>query len=142
MTDEEYNALTDTHPRPYIVEFENQNGGALLLYGGEHTLNPDDPQIIDIQTRWDSFRPTVALMESRLGFFVQGFQNPVETYGEMGWAFSLARKDYIPVYTWEAPCFTPLIIRHSRHFTFISVMNHSHCFIFHLIRFSEELLTN
>jgi hypothetical protein len=103
LTDEEYNALTDTHPRPYIVEFENQNGGALLLYGGEHTLNPDDPQIIDIQTRWDSFRPTVALMESRLGFFVQGFQNPVETYGEMGWAFSLARKDYIPVYTWEAP---------------------------------------
>lgn len=103
LTGEEYDALVDTHPRPYIVELETQNGGALLLYGSEHTQDPNDPQIADIQTRWNNFQPTVALVESRLGFFVQGFQNPVEEYGEMGWAFWLARKDNIPVYTWEAP---------------------------------------
>ena len=103
LTSEEYGALVDTHPRPYIFEIENNNGGALLFYGSEHTQDPDDPQIADIQSRWNNFQPTVALVESRLGFFVQGFQNPVKKYGEMGWVFSLARKDNIRVYTWEVP---------------------------------------
>jgi hypothetical protein len=102
LTSEEYDALVDTHPRPYIVEIESQDG-ASLLYGSEHTQDPDDPQIADIRSRWNAFQPTVALVESRLGFFVQGFQNPVKEYGEMGWAFSLARKDNVPVYTWEVP---------------------------------------
>ena len=103
LTDEEYGMLVDTHPRPYIVEIDTQNGGALLLYGSEHTQDPDDPQIADIQNRWSAFHPTVALVESRLGFFIQGFQNPVVEYGEMGWAITLARKDNVPVYTWEVP---------------------------------------
>ena len=103
LTGEEYNALVDTQPRPYIVEIETQNGGAVLLYGSEHTQNPNDPQIGDIQERWNEFQPTLALVESRLGFFIQGFQNSVEEYGEMGWVFSLARKDNVLVYTWEAP---------------------------------------
>ena len=34
---------------------------------------------------------------------MEGLQNPVEKYGEMGWAFSLARKDNILTYTWEMP---------------------------------------
>jgi len=103
LTSEEYGTLVDTHPRPYIVEIETQDGGALLFYGSEHTQNPYDPQIVDIQTRWNAFQPTVALVESRLGFFIQGFQNPIKEYGEMGWAFSLARKDKVIAYTWEAP---------------------------------------
>ena len=103
LTDEEYDALVATHPRPYIVEIENKNGGTLLLYGSEHTQEPDNPQIADIQTRWNDFHPTVALVEGRLGFFIQGLQNPVEEYGEMGWVFSLARQDNVSVYTWEAP---------------------------------------
>jgi len=103
LTSEEYGTLVDTHPRPYIVELETQNNGALLFYGSEHIQDPDDPQIADIQTRWNDFQPTVALVESRLGFFIQGFQNPVKEYGEMGWAFWLARKDNLPAYTWEIP---------------------------------------
>jgi hypothetical protein len=103
LTDEEYNTLIDSHPRPYIVEVKTQNAGTLLLYGSEHTQNPNDPQVADIHTHWNNFKPTVTLVESRLGFFIQGFQNPVKEYGEMGWAFSLARKDNVPVYTWEVP---------------------------------------
>ena len=103
LTSEEYGALVDKHPRPYIVEIETQNGGALLLYGSKHTQNPNDPQIADIQERWNEFQPTVSLVEGRLGFLIQGLQNPVEEYGEMGWAFLLARKDNVLVYTWEAP---------------------------------------
>lgn len=103
LTSDEYSALVDRHPRPYIVEIETQSNGAVLLYGSEHTQDLDNPQIADIQNHWNNFQPTVALVESRLGFFIQGFQNPVEEYGEMGWVFSLARKSNIPVYTWEAP---------------------------------------
>jgi len=32
LTNEEYGKLIDIHSRPYIVEIEIQNGGALLLY--------------------------------------------------------------------------------------------------------------
>ena len=103
LTNEEYSSLVDTHPRPYIVEIESQNDGALLLYGSEHTQDPNDPQIADIQTRWDNFHPTIALVESHLGFFIEGFQNPVEKYGEMGWVFFLARKGNISTYTWKMP---------------------------------------
>jgi len=103
LTNEEYSSLVDSHPRPYIVELETQNGGALLLYGSEHTQDQNDPQIADIQTRWNNFHPTIALVESRLGFLIQGLQNPVENYGEMGWVFSLARKDDISTFTWEMP---------------------------------------
>jgi len=103
LTSEEYGSLIDTHPRPYIVEIESQNGGALLLYGSEHTQDPNDPQIADILNRWNNFHPTIALVESRLGFFVEGFQNPITKYGEMGLVFSLAKKDNISTYTWEMP---------------------------------------
>lgn len=103
LTSAENGELVDTHSRPYIVEFETPAGGALLLYGSEHTQDPNDPQIADIQSRWNEFHPTVALVESRLGFFIEGFQNPVVEYGEMGWFFSLARKGKVPTYTWEAP---------------------------------------
>ena len=70
LTSEEYNALINSHPRPFIVELENRNGGALLLYGSDHTQDPNNPQIAAIQVRWDTFQPTVALVESLLGFFV------------------------------------------------------------------------
>jgi hypothetical protein len=103
LTSEEYGELVDIHPRPYILEIDTQADGALLLYGSEHTQNPNDQQIADIQTHWNDFQPSVALVESRLGFFVDGFQNPIAEYGEMGWVFSLARKDRVHVYTWEAP---------------------------------------
>jgi cytoskeletal protein RodZ len=66
MDNEEYGQVIDQHERPYIVEIEAANGGAVLVYGAEHTKDPNDPQIEDIKTRWAEFHPTVALVESRL----------------------------------------------------------------------------
>lgn len=96
----EYEALAVTHPRPYVVHLESSQG-AVLLYGAEHTRDPHDPQIADIQTKWNEFSPSVALVEGRLDFLAEGFMNPVVELGEGGWVNKLARDNGIPSYTWE-----------------------------------------
>ena len=102
MTRAEYDQVFAEHPRPYVVPIEAA-GGAVLLYGASHTKDPGDPQIGDVQRRWEAFRPTVALVEGRLGFLLPGFMDPVRHYGEMGAVNALARKDGIAVYSWEPP---------------------------------------
>ena len=104
MTPDEYGAVIDTHPRPFVYEIEpsSPNGtGAALIYGAEHTKNPDDPQIADMATRWEVFAPTVALVESDLGMMFPAFMDPVETFGEVGAVHALARDAGLPTYTWE-----------------------------------------
>ncbi len=103
MDDAAYAAVISTHPRPYIVEVTAVNGGAVLIYGAEHTKNPQDPQIEDIQRRWDNFQPTVALVESQLGILFPGLMDPVETFSEPGAVHALARRDGIITYSWEPP---------------------------------------
>jgi hypothetical protein len=103
MTNKEYGLVIDQHKRPYIVEIEGVNGGAVLIYGAEHTKDPNDPQIADIENRWVNFHPTVALVESRLGILFPGLMDPVETFSEPGIVHALARKDGVPTYTWEPP---------------------------------------
>ena len=103
MSSAEYEAVISTHPRPYIVEITVQNDGAIIIYGAEHTNNPQDPQISDIQARWDNFQPTVALVESELGILFPGLMDPVETFSEPGAVHALARRDDIPTYSWEPP---------------------------------------
>lgn len=96
----EYEKIIDKHPRPYIVDIRNSNGG-VVLYGATHTKNADDPQIADIERRWDEFKPTVALCESRLGILFPGIMNPLKEFSEPGFVHQLARRDGIPTYTWE-----------------------------------------
>lgn len=103
LTSAEYGAVIDVHARPYVVEVTAVNGGAVLLYGAEHTKNPTDPQIGDIEARWGQFRPTVALVESDLGILFPGLMDPVETFSEPGAVHALARRARIPTYTWEPP---------------------------------------
>lgn len=100
MTPAEYGEVIETHPRPYVVEVSS-GAGAALIYGAEHTKNPEDPQIADITERWGEFKPTVALCESRLGILFPGLMNPVQTFSEPGAVHALARRAGIPTYTWE-----------------------------------------
>jgi hypothetical protein len=103
MTGPEYAALVDTHARPYVVEISAGRGGRVVLYGAEHTRDPDDPQLADIRERWDRLRPTVALVESRLGILFPQLMDPVKTFSEPGAVHALARRDGIPTYSWEPP---------------------------------------
>ena len=103
LNNAEYGDLMDSHDRPYIVEITTSNGGAVLLYGAEHTKDPNDSQLADIEARWKQFEPSMALCESQLGILFPGLMDPVRTFAEPGFVHALARKANIPTYTWEPP---------------------------------------
>jgi hypothetical protein len=86
------------HPQPYVYA-----SGDVFVYGSVHTQDPGDPQLVDIETAWRQFHPTVALLEGRLGFLFPGLMDPVEEYGEMGRVNALAKRDDVTTYTWELP---------------------------------------
>lgn len=96
LTMEQYDSLSESHPRPYLVEAEG-----VLLFGASHTRDPADPQLARLAAEWKAFRPTVALVEGRLGFLLPGLMDPVEHYGEMGAAAARARVEDVPIYSWE-----------------------------------------
>lgn len=86
------------HAQPYVYEADNA-----LIFGSTHTKDPGHPELAQIEQQWRRFKPTVALVEGRLGFLIPGFMNPVREYGEMGRVNALAKVDDIPSYTWEFP---------------------------------------
>ena len=90
------------HEEPYVVRLR-EGDGELLYYGARHTQDPENPQVVEIQRLWEEFDPTIALAESRLGFFIGPLGPGVEQFGEAGAVFALARRDDVPVYTLEAP---------------------------------------
>jgi hypothetical protein len=100
MTSEQYDSVSEIHPRPYVVTIENGRG-SLVLFGAAHTRDAADPQLDSLRALWAAVRPTVALVEGRLGFLLPGFMDPVAAYGEMGAVAALARADGLPIYTWE-----------------------------------------
>lgn len=89
---------TGDHPCPYVLQRPQ-----LLLFGGAHTRDPKDSQLLLVQHYWNELKPTVALVEGRLGFLLPGFMDPVKTLGEGGAVAALARKDGIPLYNWDLP---------------------------------------
>jgi hypothetical protein len=100
MTPEQYDSVSQTHLRPYVVTIENDRG-SLVLFGAAHTRDTADPQLDSLRALWADVRPTVALVEGRLGFLLPGVMDPVTAYGEMGAVAALARADGLPLYTWE-----------------------------------------
>lgn len=90
------------HHEPYIVRL-GSGQGELLYYGARHTQNPENPQVLELQRVWHEFDPTIALAESRLGFFVGPLSAGVKQFGEAGAVFALARREGVPVYTLEPP---------------------------------------
>jgi hypothetical protein len=102
MTDAEYDRVIETHRRPYIYEISS-GAGAVLVFGAEHTRDPNNPQIGLISESWARFRPTVALVEGRMGFFPAAFVDPVEQFGESGAVYGLARRHRVEIHTWEQP---------------------------------------
>ena len=93
-----FSIYTGEHPRPYIIETKNT-----LIFGAEHTRDANHPEIKLIEEKWRNFKPTIALVEGRLGFLLPGLMDPVKELGEGGKVKQLARKDGIPVYNWDLP---------------------------------------
>ena len=101
MSMAEYGELAESHARPYVVELDAAGGGSLVLFGAEHTRDPSDPQLAEIDRLWAGQSPTVALVESRLGILFPGFMDPVRTFSEPGHVARLAKRDGVTLYTWE-----------------------------------------
>lgn len=87
---------TGEHLRPMIVE-KNK----VLVFGAEHTRDPKHREIAMLEEKWKAFKPTVALVEGRLGFLLPGVMDPVENLGEGGKVKELAHKDDVPLYNWD-----------------------------------------
>ena len=91
-----FSRYTGEHARPYIVRNK-----AAVVFGAEHTRDAAHAQIKGIEKEWQALKPTIALVEGRLGFLMPGLMNPVETLGEGGKVKELAQRDGIPIYNWD-----------------------------------------
>ena len=89
---------SEGHDSPFFFR-----AGNVVVFGAEHTKDPNDPQIALIDKLWDQLDPTVALVEGRLGFLAPGLMDPVETYGEPGHVLGLAKEHNADAFTWEMP---------------------------------------
>lgn len=101
-TPEEHDAVNArVWPAPYILEIDAANG-SLLMYGAHHTRDPKNPQMADIERRWKSFQPTVALYEGRQrGFVDSRILEPLSGRTEAEKLQSLAHRDGVRLYSLE-----------------------------------------
>ena len=77
----QYSAIE--HRNPYVLEFKTDSG-ALLFFGAEHTVDPQNPQIADIEKRWAVFKATVAYNEGGNPPTFNDLREAVRAYGEAG----------------------------------------------------------
>ena len=82
------------HARPFIISSDKY-----VIFGAEHTRDCNHKEIKMIENSWNRLKPTIALVEGRLGFLLPGFMDPVENLGEGGKVKALAHKRGIPVLT-------------------------------------------
>jgi len=104
MTLNEYtvSGLIDTHARPYVFTVENKSTkGAVLVFGAEHSFDPDHKQFPVMKENWDQFNPTVALVEGSLDLILTWFFDPIKASGEGGYTQTMARSKGIELYSWE-----------------------------------------
>lgn len=77
--------------------------GSLLFFGALHSKDPGHPQLAALRRAWTEFKPTVALVEGRMSFFVGSMTQGVRVFGEGAMVYSLAQDSGIPLYTLEPP---------------------------------------
>ena len=100
MSMKDYDEIVNDHRRPYYFSVSNSNG-VVHIIGVDHTSDLSHPHLDSIRVKWEQAGPSVALVESRLGFLFTWGQNPIEKYGERGLTAFLAKKDNAQLYTWE-----------------------------------------
>ena len=98
MSFREYAARRHTFPQ--ILQIQAASG-ALFYYGVAHTSDPANPQIAEIQRFWHAFRPTFAFNEGGAPPVLDTVEETVGRYGESALVRWLARRDGVPVETFE-----------------------------------------
>jgi hypothetical protein len=88
------------HSFPQILQIQGASG-ALFYYGAAHVNDPANPQIAEIQRFWGTFRPTFAFNEGGTPPVFDTLDETVRRYGESALVRWLARRDGVPVDTFE-----------------------------------------
>ena len=101
MSMADYEAIIQTHRRPYTFSLMALNGSKATVVGVEHINDPGASSMDTVRTLWQDTDPDVALVEGKMGFLFTWIQNPISTYGESGLTASLAKKSGTSLYTWE-----------------------------------------
>lgn len=101
MSWDEYRGVAATFEPPVIRTFADGPDGAVLFFGAEHSGDRSHPQFAALAEAFEEFEPSMVLVEGRLGFLLPGLMDPVETYGESGFAVAEARRRGLPFYSWE-----------------------------------------
>jgi hypothetical protein len=100
MTWEEYNELK--LQGPYILRLTHEEG-ALLYYGVMHTTTADDPQLADIERRWEAFRPSLAFTEGGDWPSEKSREEAIRRGGEQGLLRYLADRDGVKTQNIDPP---------------------------------------
>ncbi len=75
--------------------------GEIYLMGVHHTSSPEAEIIGHIESEMRQFKPDVALVEGRMGFFIGGRKGGIRTFGESGLVYSLAKEMSVPCLSFE-----------------------------------------
>jgi len=94
MSWEEYNS--QPRENPYVLELESKKG-KLLYYGAFHSVDLKNPQFAEIEQRWKTFRPTLALSEGSLWPLEATRERAIRKHGEQGLLRFLAARDRVPI---------------------------------------------
>lgn len=94
LTPDSTNTSASTSPSPR---------GELLYFGALHTKDPAHPELAELRRVWNDFKPTVALVEGRMSFFVGTPTQGIGVFGEGAVVYAMAKRDGIPLHTLEPP---------------------------------------
>lgn len=100
MSWEEYNRTPRS--RPYVLKLVGSRGD-LLYYGAFHSVDLNHPQFLDIEQRWDAFRPTLAMSEGSLWPLAATREEAIRKYGEQGLLRFLAARDGVRMKCLDQP---------------------------------------
>lgn len=92
------------HIGPVVGEAGGKaGGGELVFFGALHSKDPSHRQLAELRRTWDALRPTVALVEGRMSFFVGTARQGIGVFGEGAAVYALAEGSGVPLYTLEPP---------------------------------------
>lgn len=101
MSWDDYRTVAGQYQAPVMREVAPLGNGAALFFGAEHSGSIDHPQFAALELAFETFQPSVVLVEGRLGFLLPGAMDPVETYGESGFAVAQSRRRGLSYFSWE-----------------------------------------
>ena len=97
MDMETYMNEGSNHRRPYIYTVKSKSGGQVIVLGVRHINDTSNSQFDSIRNYWNTYEPSIALVEGKLGFYFKWIHDPIEKFGESGLTAQLAKNEGLDV---------------------------------------------